>query len=741
MAQKKLSIAFVWHMHQPVYQESRNDYFLMPWVRLHAIKDYLYMLKVMDEYKKLKLNFSIVPILITALDNYGNKGFHDLHSKLTVTPIEQLTDDDKFFILNNFFDANYANMILPHSRYTELYKKRYSFEEIGINDFTDEEYSDILAWFNLAWFKPELQRNHPEVNALIEKNEQFTLEDRVKIIELQREIIRKIIPAYKEYQENNRIEILANPYFHPVIPVLIDKKYTGVDMKEDAIEQVKRGIEKHKETFGCVPKGIWPSEQCISPKTLELFADMGFKWTLADEGILAKTINKEFVRDFKGYLEDPYDLTVAYEYKGKNKKPISLIFRDAVIPNLINFEYSQHNSVDAANDLYDRIKTIQSKLNQSPDKHNLLTIALDGENCWESYPDDGEVFIQTLYDLIESDKTLETVLVSDYLDKVGTKKELKTVHTGSWINRNLKLWIDEPTKDLAWNYIIKTREDLIRFSADCNDESIIAQAWDELYIAQGSDWFWWYGEPNDSGQDEIFDYLFRIHLINVYNFFNKPVPEYLNVPLIVYLGKPLRMPRANITPVINGVIMKQDHWKNAGCIEIPDGPILQKNKPFDKIYYGCDKDNLYLRFDMNKAYKDDSFKMAIEAMNHFQTFIYLKNERLAHKTSANIRTITKLETTYPTMMEKYTHEIGLLAIKGKMAPVVVSKASKNGLWGLKITNKVKMAFVDILELAIPFDELEVMPGERLEFFIIHASLDIAHDFYPKDSLLSIVRPE
>lgn len=741
MVQKKLSIAFIWHMHQPVYQESRNDFFLMPWVRLHAVKDYLDMLTVMDYYKKLKLNFSLVPILLSALENYGNNGFHDLHSKLTVTPVEKLSDDDKLFIINNFFDANFANMILPYIKYADLYKKRYSSDEIGINDFSDEEYSDIMAWFNLVWFEPDLRHNDPEIKALLEKDGHYTLEDRIRIIELHRELIKKIIPLYKKYQDEKRIEILANPYFHPVMPILLDKKFTGADMREDAYNQLKRGLDKYEQVFGCAPRGIWPSEQCVSPKTLELFADFGLKWTLTDEGILAQTINKEFVRDFNGYMEDPYDLTVAYEYTGKNKAPISVIFRDSVMPNLINFEYSQHNSVEAANDLYDRIKTIQTKLKQSPDKNNLLTIALDGENCWESYPDDGEIFIKTLYDLIENDKTLETVLVSDYLDKVESKKKLKTIHTGSWVNRNLKLWIEEPTKDLAWQLVLKTREDLVSFAKKCDDSEIIKQAWEELYVAQGSDWFWWFGEPNDSGQDEIFDYLFRIHLINIYNLFKKPVPDYLNVPLTVYMGKPLRNPKSSITPIINGVIMKKDNWKNAGCIEIPDGPILQSNKPFDRIYFGCDSDNLYLRFDVNKTYLQRKIEhVGDNFLNHFQTFIYLKNEQLAHKCAANIRTITKLETIYPTMLDKYTHEITISSVRDKIAPIVMSKANKNGLWSLKMNNKVKMAFVDILEVAIPFDELEVNAGERLEFFIVHALRDVANDFYPKDSLLSVIRP-
>ena len=186
--------------------------------------------------------------------------------------------------------------------------------------------------------------------------------------------------------------------------------------------------------------------------------------------------------------------------------------------------------------------------------------------------------------------------------------------------------------------------------------------------------------------------------------------------------------------------MKKDNWKNAGCIEIPDGPNLQNNKPFDKIYFGCDRENLYIRFDMNKTYMDNKYEAVFDYLNHFQVYIYLKNERLAHKVGANIRTVTKLETTYPTLLDKYTHEIMLLSMQNKMAPVVMAKANKNGLWSLKLANRVKLAFVDILEVAVPFDELQIKSGERLEFFIVHSLLDVVNDFYPKDTLLSVIRP-
>lgn len=528
--QKKLSIAFLWHMHQPVYQETPQGVFLMPWVRLHTVKDYLDMLLIMDNFENLKLNFNFVPILISALQKYAYNGAHDIHSQITVKPVEELTDDDKLFILNNFFDANFANMILHHEYYAELYQKRCASEDININSFTDQEYSDILAWFNLAWFDPYWKREYSDLGYYAEKTRGFTLDERKRIIEIQRDIIKRVLPSYKKYQDEGRIEVITSPYYHPIVPLLLNKEHFKDDLKEDVSAQITLGVEKYEEAFGRRPKGIWPPEHSISADTLKLFSQNGFKWTVSDEGILAETLKKEFVRDYKGYPEAPYDLCSVYKFQDE-KDEIAVIFRDSVLANLINFEYSHQDSIAAANDLYERIKITQSKLKQSPGSHDLLTIALDGENCWESYANDGEIFLRTLYNLIEKDPSLETVLISDYVEKTRHKK-LSTIHPGSWINRDFKLWINEPTKDMAWNYMLQARDDLKEFEKETDNEALKLTARKELYIAQGSDWYWWLGEPNDSGQDEVFDYLFRRRLSNIYQLYNKPVPDYLKVPLI-----------------------------------------------------------------------------------------------------------------------------------------------------------------------------------------------------------------
>jgi hypothetical protein len=50
-----------------------------------------------------------------------------------------------------------------------------------------------------------------------------------------------------------------------------------------------------------------------------------------------------------------------------------------------------------------------------------------------------------------------------------------------------------------------------------------------MLIAEGSDWFWWYGDDHSSEHDLEFDELFRRHVRNVYRALEKPIPEELFV--------------------------------------------------------------------------------------------------------------------------------------------------------------------------------------------------------------------
>lgn len=749
---KKLSIAFYWHMHQPVYQLNPYGDYLMPWVRLHGVKDYLDMLLILNDFTKLKLNFNLVPVLLDALVDYGEKDCHDIHSRLTVTSISELTNDDKEFILNNFFDANYSSMIFPHEYYNELYQKRFAEDRANINDFSDQEYSDIMAWFNLVWIDPIYKEKFPVFKNLLDKGANYTFEDRLEIIELHRKIIRMIIPAYKKFLEKGKIEITTSPYYHPILPILLDMKSSqknlltqdsslfDLNMAEDAKLQTENALDKIEQIFGMRPKGIWPSEQCVSPQTLELFNELGIQWTVSDEGILTNSIDFEFIRDFKGYLEDPYFLTKSYKYKTKHSgkgSGIKMIFRDSVIPNLISFEYANHDPIVAANDLYDRIKVIQNKLQTSPDESHLLTIAMDGENCWENYIEDGTTFLKTIYSMIEEDETLETVLISDYLAKEKHYKELKKIHSGSWINRNFQLWVGETVKNLAWNYLKQAKEDLNNFIEKNSNNPNIKFARRELMITQGSDWFWWYGEPNDSGQDHIFDYLFREHLKNVYRYLGIKPPSYLDSPLISIFTKPSRYPKNTISPKIDGMEESDDEdWLNAGCINLPDGPVLHDNKLFDKIYYGADENNFYLRLYLSNSFQEN---YSTNPILH-QMYIYMRNcDR--KQVQSPVRLINKTENISPIMREKFHNELRISMMDNKLYPMRLTKAIPGDLWAMQDTKDVKMAYQKVIDVSIPFESLDISSGEKLEFFFANSNFGIKDSFSPQDIILSVQRPK
>ena len=738
---KKLSIAFYWHMHQPVYQLSPEGDYLMPWTRLHAVKDYLDMITMLDDFKTIKLNVNLVPVLLDAFIDYGEKGMHDLHSRLTVTPVENLTADDKEFILNNFFDANYQTMILPYDEYNRLYQKRQNLAEVDIDAFTDEEYSDLMALFNLVWFDPVYKNDYVELRKLFKKKKGYTLEDRYRIIEIQRDIIRKIIPAYRKYVRDGKIEVTTSPYYHPIVPILLDIKGIKIEdrtglpndlkMSLDAKMQIEMAQKRIEELIGISPRGIWPSEHCVSGKELDLFKEMGFEWTISDEGILANSINFEFVRDFKGYAEEPYHLVKSYEYKNGLK----MIFRDSIISNLIGFEYPNFDSEFAANDLYDRIKVLQSKLLSSPDENHILTIAMDGENCWENYPQDGIIFLKTLYSLIEKDESLETVLISDYIEKEKYHKPLPKIAAGSWINRNFKLWIDEPIKNLAWSYLKQVRDDFSAYVKKNPYNPNIELARRELFICEGSDWFWWYGEPNDSGKDNIFDYIFREHLKNIYIYLGLEAPSHLDIPLLSAITKPSRYPKCEIKPELDGQDKKgDDSWLNAGCIDIPDGPVLKESKFFNRICFGYDKDNLYLRFYVNNYLRDNPefFKRT------YQMYIYLRNSNKKHSLSP-IRLINKTENILPVIKEKFHNEIQLSITGGRLQFVRFIKAQPHNLWVIQNSKDIFAVYDKVMDLKIPFKSMEIDFGETLEFLFVTGKMGISDVFIPNEMLLSVRR--
>ena len=742
MNKHKLSIAIYWHMHQPVYELEGT--YLMPWVRLHAVKDYLDMVLILEKFPKLKLNFNIVPALLDSIIDYSENGYHDIHSELTASDTASLNDEEKAFILNNFFSSKYETMIYKSENYKNLYHKRFSKDIPDINEYTEQEFSDLMALFNLVWIDPIHFERYPRLQALWEKQYGYTKDDRLEILDIQKQIIKEIIPAYRKYIQSGRIELTTSPYYHAILPILIDVKTAvktvmtteglpaNLGMLDDAKLQIKMALDRMEEVFGVRPKGMWPPELCLGPKTLNLLAKEGIKWTISDEGVLSNSINFDFIRDFKGNLNDPYHLLKVYTYQTK-ESAIDIIFRDRSIPNLINFEYAGINSDMASKDLYDKIKTIQNKLLVSPDEKHLLTIASDSENCWENYQNDGREFLEKFYGLLENDETLETVLISDYIESDKHKKPLKKIHSGSWIDKTFQYWIGDLEKNKAWALLKKTKDDFDEYVKENKNNPNIKYAKRELLIAEGSDWFWWYGEPNNSGQDFVFDYMFRERLKNVYLILGLNYPEYLDKTLITSIEVPFKHPKRNISPRMDGRLLSAEDWYNAGSISMLDGPVFRENKVVDKILFGCDKDNVYFRLHINKGSGEISF---VDRINQF--YIYTRNA-IRVNDRAFIRLISKTDNPYPVLMEKFEHELTLTLVKDTLYPIRLASVLHPNMWTLEDPEGIDVINDDVIDVRIPFDKLGITTGETVEFFLAHTDSGVKNTHIPQEILLSLNR--
>ena len=697
------------------------------------------MLKKIDNYPGLKLNFNFSPVLLASLQNYAN-GAMDKHLKILLKPEEEITDDDKIFILNNYFDLNYKNMVLNRPYFTELYNKRASLNELNIDDFTIQEYCDIMANFTISWVDKTFVYEYPELKYLLGKERNYTFGDRKNIYEIQLDIIKRILVEYKKYQDENKVEVSTSPYYHPILPLLIDFKNKEIkdfenlpqnfSIVDDAKLQIELAIQKYNEIFGKKPKGMWLSEQCVCQNSLELLSQQGIKWSVLDEGILSKTIKKEFIRDFEGNLENPFELDIPYKTKSKNS--INLLFADSLFANLLNFGYGNYDSKLAANDLYDKIKVIQSKLQNSPNDNHIITIALDGENCWETYQNDGNDFLDCLYELINSDESIKTVCIADYMEN-NRAQNLDNLKSGSWINRNFDLWIGEATKNVAWLYLSSVIADFEKFKKENNSKEFfekIQEAKKELLIAQGSDWYWWYGEPNTSKNDEIFDYLFRNHLMNVYKILELEVPQYLEHPLSDNATRPLRNPVGKIYPTLCcDIDDNNDEWKNAGCIFVPDGPTSNVSRLIKNIHFGNDEKNIYFRFEINK----NSIKMANDNIEN-QIAIYFADETNSYYSP--IRFVNKNENIYPIIKNRFTREVRFVFDNKKVSRLFFNKACSYGLWAQTKLKGSEIAYNGIIEMKISLEDLKLQRN-NISFCIIDATNELINEVYPQDVLINL----
>jgi alpha-amylase/alpha-mannosidase (GH57 family) len=540
-------------MHQPLYKDRLTGRYLMPWVRMHAIKDYLDMVLILEKFPRIRQTVNMVPSLMEQLEDYALREATDEQLELTIKPIDKYTDADKVSILSESFHANYERMIKLHPPYVVLSDKRAKLQKEGrtfaqmIDHFTPQEYADMATWFNLVWFDPIWPGRLAPLKEIVGQGANFTLAQRQAVIEMEREIIRQTLPTYRRMQDEGQIEVTTTPYYHPILPLLIDTNaarlanpHSTMPQKvffhqEDAQHQIEEGLAAYEKEFGRKARGMWPSEMSGSPAAIELIAKSGIKWIVLDEGILSRTTESYLDRDIHGNLNSAQELCQPYRIRVGDEE-LTIVFREVVLSNELSFSYGARPIEEASSALYMRLKHIQQRL-FNWEREGVVVIALDGENCWETYELDGNPFLNELYKRLSQDPTLNICTVSDYLKRHPPTARIHNLQAGSWIGSDFHIWIGDPLKNVAWDLLGDTRNFLVDYLKTHRIEAEVQKrAWEEIYAAEGSDWFWWFGEPNNSVHDPVFDQQFRLRLQNVYKVLGEPHPVQLDVPVHVLVA-------------------------------------------------------------------------------------------------------------------------------------------------------------------------------------------------------------
>ena len=595
----KIHLCFLWHMHQPFYKDLVSGEYRLPWTRMHALKDYYGMVKILEEFPQVRQTFNLVPSMMVQVEEYARGEANDPFLKLALKPAEDLTDDEKARILRNFFFANPDRMIRRFPRYGELYAAwtRQDQSALARGVFGVQEFRDLQVLSQVAWFDEEFLDKDAEVRALVAKERGYSLADQVLMGRKQREICAAVIPQYRKLAATGQIEISTTPFYHPILPLLCDSdiasvSHPGVPLPprfrypEDARLQLERARVYIEDTFGVPPAGLWPSEGSVSDEALTLAADAGFTWAATDNGVLARTLNRTAGADV---TYRPYQ----WDRQGRK---LGMIFRDHLLSDLIGFVYSGMDPNEAAQDFLRRIRDNCAPI-LGAGQAAMVPVILDGENAWEYYERGGRPFFRALYGGIQSDPAMEAITVSEAHARLTTTK-LDHIFPGSWINANFDVWIGAEEDNKAWRLLLAAREAYANAKNATDDER--ARALEELLISEGSDWNWWYGPEHDTANAVEFDQIYREHLANVYRALNLPTPAELSQPILTLHEPETQVsPTGPISPKINGAVDSYFEWMGAGVFRVDSrqGSMHGKRTLVREVAYGSDDSAIYLRVD------------------------------------------------------------------------------------------------------------------------------------------------
>jgi alpha-amylase/alpha-mannosidase (GH57 family) len=549
--EKRANLVLCWHMHQPDYRDQATGEFTQPWVYLHAIKDYADMAAHLERHPGVRAVVNLVPVLLDQLEDYADQfatgRLRDpllrLLARDEATPLAR---EERRLVVEHCFRANHEKLVQPFPAYQGLHELYLTLERQGRDaiDYLSDRYCyDLLAWYHLAWTGETVKRESTLVKRLMTTGMGFTAADRRALYELVGEIVAGTVARYARLAADGRVELSTTPYHHPLAPLLIDFRSArearpqlelpAAGAYPGGVERVRvhleRALESHARRFGAPAAGVWPAEGALSTPLLQLLAERGCGWTASSEAVLAHSLRASGV---------PVPERRRYAYRAWRAPGTGLacFFRDDRLSDLIGFEYSKWHGAEAAAHFIAELEGIAAAA--APGETPLVSVILDGENCWEFYPYNGFFFLESLYGRLEAHPALHTTTFAAALAHAEAS-ELPGVVAGSWVYGDLTTWIGAPEKNRAWELLVAAKESFDRVAGSGRmTAEALAAAEQQLADCESSDWFWWMGDYNPEFAVATFDRLFRANLGQLYRLLELPVPPELGIPISRGTGHP-----------------------------------------------------------------------------------------------------------------------------------------------------------------------------------------------------------
>jgi alpha-amylase/alpha-mannosidase (GH57 family) len=682
-----VDLILLWHHHQPDYRSPHDRRAALPWVRLHASKDYLDMARHIDRHPGVRATFNFVPSLIDQIEG-AVAGEADALFEQLARPLADLSPDARERVAWRCAQAP-AHAVERWPVYRAL-RQRAAGEGIGAagagrpassapdadggRALTDRDLLALEIWFLLAWVDP-MFHDAPEVVGALADRERWTERHRDGLIQLHQRLVAEVIPAYRALAARGQVELSASPYYHPILPLVVDvaaARRARPDLAlpadrlaapEDARWHIERALTRHAAAFGERPAGMWPSEGSVSPETVELAAAAGVRWMASDEGVLWASLPEAGRR--RASLYQPWSVAVG-------AAEVALFFRDHELSDRIGFVYQRWEADQAAADFVARLRRIGRE--HAGARPPVVSVILDGENCWEHYPDDGGAFIGALYAALESAPDIRTRTPSEVLAEATPLARLERLHSGSWIDADFHIWIGHPEKNRAWGLLARARRALQEAGAGPERNR---DAWQALYRAQGSDWFWWFGDDHHTPDRPVFDRLFRELLQAAYEEAGLMPPAVLKLPIVRDATAPgsHRTPIGFVTPTVDGRRTTFYEWHAAGRFVVGAGGAMHRGAGLVReLHYGFDAERFYLRLDfVGDVPPGPDFALTIE------------------------------------LVEPQSLRLRIASLAGGEQPVLLDAGTGEG----EPVTGARCRVGRVLELGVPFASLELVPGESV----------------------------